>query len=192
MNNMVEIAGLILFLIGLYGLAARRNIIKSIIALGIMDIGIILFFLGIRYVPGAAAPMTTPDDAAAAWAYAQTADVQAGEGGTQESAPGAASTAPVGDGSALEGAPGTVSATQAGKGSVLEGAPGAASATQATPACSEAVWADAVPQALMITAIVIGVAVTAVALMMFIALYHRYGTTNWKTAHNIRKEERRN
>ena len=153
MNNMVEIAGLILFLIGLYGLAARRNIIKSIIALGIMDIGIILFFLGIRYVPGAAAPMTTPDDAAAAWAYAQTSDVQADEEGALESTSGAASAA------------------QAG---------------------SEAVWADAVPQALMITAIVIGVAVTAVALMMFIALYHRYGTTNWKTAHNIRKEERRN
>lgn len=142
MNNMVEIAGLVLFLIGLYGLAARRNIIKSIIALGIMDIGIILFFLGIRYVPGAAAPMTAADDAAAAWAYAQTSSASAGE----------------------------VAAQSGG----------------------EAVWADAVPQALMITAIVIGVAVTAVALMMFIALYHRYGTTNWKTAHNIRKEERRN
>lgn len=151
MNNMVEVAGLILFLIGLYGLAARRNIIKSIISLGIMDIGIILFFLGIRYVPGAAAPMTTAEDAAAAWAYTET--VQAGGG------------------AALAEAPGAVSAVQAG---------------------SEAIWADAVPQALMITAIVIGVAVTAVALMMFIALYHRYGTTNWKTAHNIRKEERRN
>lgn len=171
MNNMVEIAGLILFLIGLYGLAARRNIIKSIIALGIMDIGIILFFLGIRYVPGAAAPMTTPDDAAAAWAYAQTSDVQADEGGALESAPGAASGVQAGEGSALEGALVSAWAAQAG---------------------SEAVWADAVPQALMITAIVIGVAVTAVALMMFIALYHRYGTTNWKTAHNIRKEERRN
>ena len=129
MNNIVEIAGLLLFLIGLYGLAARRNIIKSILSLGIMDIGIILFFLGIRYVPGARAPIGELTDAALPENLA------------------AASTA--------------------------------------------AVQADAVPQALMITAIVIGVAVTAVALMMFIALYHRYGTTNWKTAHNIRKEERR-
>lgn len=124
MDNIIEIAGLLLFLIGLYGLAARRNIIKSIISLGIMDIGIILFFLGIRYVPGSRAPIGELADSASAG--------------------------------------------------------------------SAAVQADAVPQALMITAIVIGVAVTAVALMMFIALYHRYGTTNWKTAHNIRKEERRN
>ena len=40
---------------------------------------------------------------------------------------------------------------------------------------SAAPAADPVPQALMITAIVIGAAVTAVGLMMFIALYHRYG-----------------
>lgn len=40
--------------------------------------------------------------------------------------------------------------------------------------------ADPVPQALMITAIVIGVAVTAVSLTMFITLYHKFGTTNWE------------
>ncbi|SHH27288.1 sodium:proton antiporter [Clostridium grantii] len=40
--------------------------------------------------------------------------------------------------------------------------------------------ADPLPQALMITAIVIGVAVTAVSLTMFITLYHKYGTTNWQ------------
>jgi multicomponent Na+:H+ antiporter subunit C len=39
--------------------------------------------------------------------------------------------------------------------------------------------ADPLPQALMITAIVIGVSVTAVALTMFITMYHIYGTTNW-------------
>ncbi|TCK98580.1 multicomponent Na+:H+ antiporter subunit C [Natranaerovirga hydrolytica] len=39
---------------------------------------------------------------------------------------------------------------------------------------------DPLSEALMITAIVIGVAVTAVALMIFIHLYHLYGTTNWK------------
>ena len=137
MDNIIEIAGLLLFLIGLYGLAARRNIIKSIISLGIMDIGIILFFLGIRYVPGSRAPIGELADSASAGNVAAAADNLASAG-------------------------------------------------------SAAFQADAVPQALMITAIVIGVAVTAVALMMFIALYHRYGTTNWKTAHNIRKEERRN
>ena len=38
--NAVEAAGLLMFLIGLYGLMARRNILKSILCLGVMDIGV--------------------------------------------------------------------------------------------------------------------------------------------------------
>lgn len=109
----VEITGLLLFLIGLYGMTARHNIIKSILSLGVMDIGVILFFLGIRFVSGTPPPI---------------------------------------------------------------GAYGA-------------VATDPVPQALMITAIIIGVTVTAAALMMFIALYHRYGSTNWETVLKVRREE---
>lgn len=115
--NFVEIAGLLLFLIGLYGLAARRNIIRAVLSLGIMDVGIITFFLGIRFQPG--------------------------------------SRPPIGD------------------------------------VTSKSLTADPVPQALMITAIVIGIAVTAAALMMFSALYHRYGSTNWRTVYHIRREERK-
>lgn len=47
---------------------------------------------------------------------------------------------------------------------------------------------DPTPQALMITAIVIGVSVTAVSLAMFIRMYHRYGTINWLRAATKRKE----
>ncbi len=50
--------------------------------------------------------------------------------------------------------------------------------------------ADPLPQALMITAIVIGVAVTATALVMFINLYHLYGTSNWETIHKKRTEQK--
>ncbi len=98
-----EIVSVILFLVGIYGLLARRNIIKTVISLGIIQAGVILFFLSIRF----------------------TAD----------------SRPPIG----------------------LEGG----------------AMVDPLPQALMITTIVIGVAVTAVALTMFVTLYHRYGTTNW-------------
>lgn len=115
--NPVEIAGLLLFLIGLYGLAARRNIVKAVLSLGVMDIGSITFFLGVRFTPG--------------------------------------SRPPIGE------------------------------------AAAQAMTADPVPQALMITAIVIGIAVTAAALMMFSALYHRYGSTNWHTVYQRRREERR-
>ncbi len=48
--------------------------------------------------------------------------------------------------------------------------------------------ADPLPQALMITAIVIGVAVTAIALCMFINLYHLYGNSNWVAIHQKRMD----
>lgn len=39
---------------------------------------------------------------------------------------------------------------------------------------------DPLPQALMITAIVIGAAITALALMLSIKAFHYYGTLDWK------------
>jgi len=100
-----ENVGLTLFFIGTYGLIARRNILKSIISLSIIQAGIVLFFISINHPAGAVPPI----------------------------------------GNALNG---TV--------------------------------ADPLPQAMMITAIVIGVSVTALSLTMFITLYHKYGSTNWK------------
>jgi len=99
-----ENVSLILFFIGVYGITARRNILKSIISLGIMQAAIILFFVSIN--------------------------------ASTDSVP------PIGDSFTV-------------------------------------MPADPVPQALMITAIVIGMSVTAVSLTMFITLYHKYGSTNW-------------
>ncbi len=61
----------------------------------------------------------------------------------------------------------------------------------AAPPIGEAVQtsSDPVPQALMITTIVIGIAVTAVSMSMFIGLFHKYGTTSWKKAFEARKRE---
>ncbi len=90
---------LILFFIGLFGLIARRNILKSIISITIIQSSIILFFI----------------------------DINRG---------------------------------------------------------------DPIAEALMITAIVIGTAVTSMALMIFIHIYNSYGTTNWWKLLEKRKGER--
>jgi multicomponent Na+:H+ antiporter subunit C len=42
--------------------------------------------------------------------------------------------------------------------------------------------ADPFPQALMITAIIIGLAITAINTVMFITLYRKYKTTDWDVA----------
>jgi len=98
-----ETVSIILFFIGLYGLTARKNVIKTIISIGIMQTSIVIFFIALNFKEG--------------------------------------NVPPIGD------TTGNI--------------------------------ADPLPQALMITAIVIGVVFTSVSLTMFINLYHKYGTKNW-------------
>ena len=107
-----ELTAVIIFFIGVYGIVARRNIVKTVISFGVMEMGVILFFL------------SNGQGSAFAPILKDTSDI--------------------------------------------------------------AMIADPIPQALMITAIVIGVGVTAVALTMFINLYHKYGTTNWEKAREAR------
>lgn len=109
-----EHISLVLFFVGLYGLTARRNMLKSILSVGIMQAAAILYFL--------------------------SADL------AEDSVP------PVGE-------------SVAGQAMV-----------------------DPLPQAMMITDIVIGIGVTAIALTLMIHLYHRYGTTNWQKARDKRHE----
>lgn len=110
-----EIAAIIIFFIGVYGVVARRNIMKTVISIGVMESAVILYFVS-TYENVKKAPIIYD----------------------------------------------TVSHNSI---------------------------ADPMPQALMITAIVIGVGVTAVALTMFINLYHKYGTTNWEKARKVRDDD---
>lgn len=108
-----ETISIILFFIGLYGLIARRNVIKTIVSVGIMQVACILFFISADFIKGALPPLS--------------------DSGTS-------------------------------------------------------IVADPLPQALMITAIVIGISITAVSLTMFITLYHKYGSTNWDKINKRRAE----
>ncbi len=94
-----------LFFVGLYGAMTQRNIIKTIIAVSIMDIAAITLFMTANYQPGARPP--------------------------------------------LSGVP-------------VEQ------------------MADPIPQALMITAIVIGVSIIAMCLAVYLRVAYRYGTGDWK------------
>ena len=51
------------------------------------------------------------------------------------------------------------------------------------------VVADPLPQAFMITAVVIGLCGTAVNIIMFITLFRKYGTASWVTAKNKNAEQ---
>lgn len=96
---------ILLFFIGLYGAMTQRNIVKTIMSVGIMDVGAIIFIM-MANRPDQAVPPVYPAD--------------------------------------------------------------------------PALMADPVPQALMITAIVIGVSVIAMCLAMYMRIAYRYGTADWK------------
>lgn len=97
---------LLLIIIGLFGALTKKNLIKILIALGIADSGINLFFITIGYVTGKTAPIFSKQGL--------------------------------------------------------------------TPSA----MVDPVPQALVLTAIVIGVAVLALGLSIVIRVYEHYGTLN--------------
>ena len=54
---MATYISIVLVLIGLYGLMAKRNLIKKIIGLYILDGGVILYFVSVGYRSDASAPI---------------------------------------------------------------------------------------------------------------------------------------
>jgi len=103
----------ILFLVGLYGVVTRRNLIKIAISLSIMEFSSFLFFALIGYVDGGVAPIVDPAD-------------------------------PV------------------------------------------KTYVDPLPQALVLTAIVIGLATTAMLMAVIIRIYRKYKTFDIREISNLR------
>jgi len=52
-----ELVGIMIILIGLYGLLTKENLIKIVLSINVISIGLILFFIGIGYVEGADVPI---------------------------------------------------------------------------------------------------------------------------------------
>lgn len=103
----------ILFLVGLYGVITRRNLVKIAVSLSIMEISTFLFFALVGYIDKGVAPIVDPAD-------------------------------PV------------------------------------------KTYVDPLPQALVLTAIVIGLATTAMLMAVIIRLYRKYGTFDIREIKNLR------
>ena len=113
-KNIYYIASFGLIFIGLYIVLVKKNLIKVIIGLSIIDTGVNLFLITIGYIWRGTAPI-----------YSR-------------------------------------------------------------PGLSAKAMVDPVPQALVLTAIVIGVSVLALALSLAIKLYHHYGTLNLRKIKELR------
>jgi multicomponent Na+:H+ antiporter subunit C len=103
----------LLFLVGLYGVITRRNLIKIAVSLSIMEISTFLFFALLGYIDSGIAPIVDPAD-------------------------------------------------------------------------PDKTYVDPLPQALVLTAIVIGLATTALLMAVIIRLYRKYGTFDIREIKNLR------
>jgi multicomponent Na+:H+ antiporter subunit C len=102
-----------LFLVGLYGVITRRNLVKIAISVSVMEFSVFLFFALIGYVKDGVAPIVNPAD-------------------------------PV------------------------------------------KTYVDPLPQAMVLTAIVIGLATTSLMMAIIIRLYRKYGTFDINEIKNLR------
>ena len=53
----VELSAIIMFFIGFYGLLTGKNVIKSIVSICVMEMAIIIFWIGIGYRAGMVPPI---------------------------------------------------------------------------------------------------------------------------------------
>ena len=109
----VYILTIFLFLVGLYGVLSKRNLIKIVIGLAIMEYSVNLFLILVGYVKGATAPILSSDVA-------------------------------------------------------------------------NKLFVDPLPQAMVLTAIVIGLATTALLLAIAIRIYKKYGTFDIREIKNLK------
>jgi multicomponent Na+:H+ antiporter subunit C len=102
-----------LFLIGLYGVVAKRNLIKIVIGIALMEYSVNLFLILVGYVKGGTAPIISEE-------------------------------------------------------------------------VTKKVFVDPLPQAMVLTAIVIGLATTALLLAIAIRIYKKYGTFDIREIKNLK------
>lgn len=120
-------ASILLMAIGLYGAVTKKNLIKVVLGLSILDSGVNLLFITVGYIANKTAPIFSP------------------------------------------------TVMEKFHNDVL-----------AAAAASPQEMVDPVPQALVLTAIVIGFGVTAVALALVLRLYRHHNTTNIEEIRNLK------
>lgn len=152
-----------LMMTGLYLILSRSNMIKTIIGLNFFQVSVIMLYVSMGKIEGATAPILVPGDTH----HAESHDADhTGDHGAVYTAEHAAlvDTEPAHGGShAVTGHGSTVQ----------DGHPAELKPTQGA---SGVVYSNPLPHVLMLTAIVVGVATTALALSLVVRINEYYGT----------------
>ncbi|WP_430438383.1 sodium:proton antiporter [Neorhodopirellula lusitana] len=152
---------------GFYIVLARKNLIKSVIGLNVFQTSVFLLYITMGKVRGGTAPIIPPDVAAAAAAAhgdaghadAATHGVEAAAQHTDHVASSAEHVA--------SGAEHAASGAEHVAGQLAAGT---------EHAVESIVYSNPLPSVLMLTAIVVGIATTALALALVVRIREDYGT----------------
>jgi multicomponent Na+:H+ antiporter subunit C len=160
----------VLMMTGFYVIMARRNLVKKILGLNVFQAAVILMYVSMGKVSGGTAAILVGGhggghDAHGGDGHGGGHDAHGGDGhGASDAAHGATDAHAVAD------------AHDAGHG-VVEAAHGVADAAHAAaPVLHEVMYSNPLPHVLMLTAIVVGVATTALGLALVVRIQEAYGT----------------
>ena len=193
---------IILMMIGLYIVISRDNLVKKIMGLNIFQVSVIMFYVALGKVSGGTAPIITgklTDDS-----HGGHGDAQSGHG-----ADGAAHGAHHGSETAAHGAHhGSETAAHDVQEQVNHGAENTAGHgpdmicwdnecpegmygmfDSLAQTCECAYYSNPLPHVLMLTAIVVGVATTALGLALVVRIQEAYGTVEEDDILEMDREE---
>lgn len=169
-----------LMMTGFYIVIARKNMIKTVIGLNIFQTSVVLLYITMGKVTGGTAPIIPPEIAAAQAHHHGHDDQHAGHGEPVDHANHV-------DHAHLTDHIDPISeAGHDGADEVLHhGASGVAEAT-------ELIYSNPLPSVLMLTAIVVGIATTALALALIVRIGEDYGTVEEDEIQLINRREQPN
>lgn len=154
-----------LMMMGLFIVISRGNLIKKMIGLNVFQTSVFIYYISIGKIAGGTAPIYLPDDLKARTAYGREgplpgkSDVGAGALRADEAAEQGFNLA------------GTDFASLTGAAASDHGP-----AADAAAAVAHVVYSNPLPHVLILTAIVVGVATTAVGLALIVRIREAYGT----------------
>lgn len=177
-----------LMMTGFYIVIARRNFIKSILGLNIFQTSVFLLYISMGKIRGATAPIIPPDIAAAAGhhdgEHHEAAHHDAGHAGASHAADAVEATHDVAHDAAHDLAH---DLTHEAVHETVQSATGYVAMTGID--ADQIVYSNPLPSVLMLTAIVVGVATTSLALALIVRVREDYGTLEEDEIQEIDRKE---
>lgn len=150
-----------LMMVGFYTIIARGNLVKKVVGLSIFQTSVFIFYISLGKIIGGTAPILVGEGHAEAGAAHGAAEGAAGAG--------------VEPGAVTGGAEATAEAAAEAAGQLSQAA-GAAADWGGSTAMDGVVYSNPLPHVLILTAIVVGIATTALALALVVRIRETYGT----------------